>query len=371
VAFASETSAESVPAKRRLASLDAFRGLTVFLMLLVNNIALDVGTPDHLKHAEWNQGLRLADMVFPWFLFCVGVAIPFSARSFAKTRLPDWRQDIRILTRTIALFSLGLVVNAAINHDWSFSMGVLQLIALAYFVGALLYPLPIVRRVSCALLILVGYGLAIMFLPVPGSRPGVFQPDENLILHLNTTFLTPHHLNGLLSAIPTAALVLLGSAMGDLFLIDLKDRTRLIWIVSSSAIAVALGIAWNELLPYNKPIWTPPYILLAGGLGGGILAILYFLVDMRGWSAWTKPFQVFGANPILAYVAPILVKLLLLQTWFVTTAFGKLTLQDTAIAVLKGFLGAIAGGWAYTAAYILVWWLVLWQLDRRRIYLKV
>ena len=146
---------------------------------------------------------------------------------------------------------------------------------------------------------------------------------------------------------------------------------RLILIVISSAIAVALGVAWNEMLPYNKPIWTPPYILLAGGLGGGILAILYFLVDMRDWSAWTKPFQVFGANPILAYVAPILVKLLLLQTWFVTTAFGKLTMQDTAIAALKGFLGTIAGGWTYTAAYILVWWLILWQLDRRRIYLKV
>jgi predicted acyltransferase len=356
------------PSKRRLASLDAFRGLTVFLMLLVNNIALDGGTPDHLKHAEWNQGLRLADMVFPWFLLCVGVAIPFSAKSMAKAELPDWRQDFRIITRSIALFVLGLILNAAINHAWGFSLGVLQLIALAYFVAALLYPLPRIRRLIVATLLLGFYGAAIMYLPVPGGVAGVFEADHNLIQHINATFLAPHNINGLMSVVPTAALVLLGSVVGDLFLHDHSDRIRLGWLAGTSAIAVLVGQFWSGSLPYNKPIWTPPYILFAGGLGGLVLAALYWVQDVKGWSGWATPLQILGTNPILAYVAPILVKVLVLQEPILP---GHVVPQVAALGFLKGHFGPTVGGWSYTICYILVWWAVLWQLHRRKIYLKV
>src|SRR5438270_7918640 len=139
---------ESKP--QRLTSLDAFRGLTVVLMLLVNNVALDTQTPAQLMHAGWNAGLTLADMVFPWFLLCVGLAIPFSAASAKKKAVPGWRYELRILVRAALLIGIGCLLESATLKKPVFSMGVLQLIGFAYLFGAWGYELPKRRRVIVA-----------------------------------------------------------------------------------------------------------------------------------------------------------------------------------------------------------------------------
>lgn len=139
----------------RLVSLDAFRGLTIALMLLVNNTALDTATPIQLTHAPWNGGIRLADLVFPWFLFCVGVAIPFASASFAKRGLPVWRYDLKALSRAVLLILLGCLIDSSLAKHPILDLGVLQIIGLAYLVGALLYELPSLRRGLLAALFLV------------------------------------------------------------------------------------------------------------------------------------------------------------------------------------------------------------------------
>src|SRR5438270_4917706 len=143
---------ESKP--QRLTSLDAFRGLTVILMLLVNNVALDTQTPSQLLHASWNAGLTLADMVFPWFLLCVGLAIPFSHASAKRRGVPAWRYELRVLLRAVLLIAIGCLLESAAEKGPVFSMGVLQLIGFAYLIGTWGYEMPKMRRLLAAFLLL-------------------------------------------------------------------------------------------------------------------------------------------------------------------------------------------------------------------------
>jgi len=354
--------------KTRLLSLDAFRGLTVFLMLLVNNVALDTFTPAHLMHAPWNGGVRLADLVFPWFLFCVGVAIPFSASSFRKSGLPAWRFDLRVLWRTALLVLLGCLLSSLRDGRLYFSLDVLQLIGLAYMVAALLYDLPIHRRILIAVGFLAAYGLALRYVPFADSPAGTFEENANLVRHINTVFLSPFNLNGLPSVIPTSALVLLGSAIGDAVLAFRETPKRLLALLVGAGASMTLaGWLWNEVLSYNKPVWTPSYILLSGGLACLVLAVMYAVIDVRGWRAWAYPFLVFGSNAIVAYVLPIVIKLGVLSR----VNIGAKPFLPTVLDACVSAFGRVGGGWAYTLGYILVWWLVLWVLYWRKWFLRV
>src|SRR5437016_3794637 len=131
------------PRARRLASLDAFRGLAIVGMLLVNNVALDTATPRPLTHAPWNGGVYFADLVYPWFLLIVGVAIPFSAGAARAKGVPSWRYDLKIVGRAVTLLLLGCLIDSSTWKYPTFDLGVLQLIGLSYLVGALLYDLPL------------------------------------------------------------------------------------------------------------------------------------------------------------------------------------------------------------------------------------
>jgi len=157
-------------ARQRLTSLDAFRGLTILLMLLVNNIALDVFTPAQLVHAPWNETPRLADYVFPWFLLCIGLSLPFSAKSAKDKGKPRWQLELRIILRASALILLGCILESAAEKKPVFSMGVLQLLGFAYLAGAWLYELPALRRAVVAGFLLLGYGFALKFMLTPVRR---------------------------------------------------------------------------------------------------------------------------------------------------------------------------------------------------------
>ena len=361
----------------RLLSLDAFRGLTIAGMLLVNNIALDTRTPAQLTHAPWNGGIRFADVIFPWFLLIVGVAISYSAASAKEKKTPLWRTDLKVLGRVLALVFLGCLIDSSLAKQPLFDLNVLQLIGLAYGTASLLYALPLSRRMAVAFGLLVLHGAAIMYLPVPGIGAGVFREDANLIQHLNQTYLSALHLDGLISVIPTAALVLIGSAFGDLLRWDIKPLPKIPFLLAASALLIALGWAWHFSLPYNKPVWTASYILLTAGLGGAVLTALYTLIDVAGvkwpplrWSVF--PLIVYGSNAIAAYVGPILVKVLILREWTWRLPGGvRENLEQTWLHAAVAHLGPYWGGWAYTLAYLGIVWLVLLELYRRKIFLRV
>lgn len=367
------TKNEDQPTSRRLVSLDAFRGLTIIGMLLVNNIALDTFTPKHFAHAQWNKGVTFADMVFPWFLLIVGVAVPYAAASRKKKGLSVWQYDLKVLGRALMLVLLGCLIDSSIYKTPILGLGVLQLIGLAYMVGALLYEIPVLYRLAIAGgLLLIQWGV-IHFIPVPGFGAGVFTEENNIIKHFNDLYFQPYHLSGLLSVVPTAAMVLIGTAIGDLLRLErISPMKKAGSLVGGGLILMLLGWLLSFDLPFNKPVWTASYILFAAGWGTLVLGMFYLIIDVKKWGIWAFPFVVFGMNAIAAYVTPILVKVYILQGWTLPMPNGShISLQDTILRYWVSATGRFWGGWMYTFSYILFWWLVMLVLYRKKIFLRV
>lgn len=334
-------------------------------MLLVNNAAMDKGTPKQLLHAPWNGGVRLADLVFPWFLFCMGMALPFSMQSMIKRGRSKADIFVRVLIRTAALFFLGCLIDSIERGRPVLGLDVLQLLGLAYFFASLLYPLRWQVRLSVAALLLGAYGAALVLIPVPSAGKPVFQETQNLVQHVNSQYLAHFNLSGLLSVIPTTALVLIGATITKLLRSDLPKK--LLALLAAGLLLTLAGVVWNGVLPYNKAVWTPAYILLSAGLGTLLLAGLYALLDRKQWTALAYPFLVFGSNALLAYVGPILVKLVILQH----VRVNGVALKDAWLGAFTERMGRIPGGWAYTLSYILAVWLVLAVLYKKRWFVRV
>lgn len=358
---------------KRLISLDAFRGLTIIGMLLVNNAALDTATPSHLKHAAWNEGLTFADMVFPWFLFIVGVALPYAYASFYRKSKSTWQYLIKTLSRALVLILLGCLIDSSIAKTPVIGLDVLQLIGLAFLAGALLYMLPQAWRLSIAAILLIAHWALIVFGSAPGITRGVFTENHNIITYINQVYLAQYHLKGLLSVIPTTALVLIGTGIGDTLRHDeIEARDKIGYLASIGIILAVVGWFWNLSLPFNKPLWTAPYILFSAGMASIILAVFYFIIDVIGWHAWAFPLKVFGMNAIVAYVAPILVKVHILQEWYLPAPDGSHhQIQQVIIDYFVRLDGALFGGWMYTVAYIIFWWIVMYVLYKKNIFVKV
>jgi predicted acyltransferase len=365
------------PKPARLVSLDAFRGMTILGMLLVNNVALGEHTPTQLLHADWSPEVHLADLVFPWFLFIVGVAVPYSAASARRKHLPSWQFDLKALYRAIMLVFLGCLIDSSLAKHVVIDLGVLQVIGLAYFVAVLvggLLNLP--SRLLLATGLLVINWATIRFAAVPGMPAGHFGENDNVIDAINRLYLTPYHLNGLLSVIPTTAMVLIGTAAGDLIRRKkIRTMAKLAVLEICGAGLIAAGSLWSYDLPMNKPLWTAPYILYTAGWACVGLGITYLLVDTtpsRWASRFSFPLLVFGTNAILAYVTPILTKALILHNIALTGPGSKAIDAEQALQYwCYGHLGRISGGWTYTAGYIVFWWLVLLFFYRKRWFLRV
>lgn len=370
-----EAPAPASGATPRLMTLDAFRGLTIFGMLLVNNIALDWHTPPQLMHAPWNGGVHFADLVFPWFLLIVGVAIPYAWASHRKKGWGYGRYLLKAVSRAIALVALGCLIDSSIAKRPLFDLDVLQLIGLSYLVAAAIaMALPVLPRLAAAAAFLLGHWYVIRHVPVPGMPTGTFEPTRNVIAYVNQHYLSSWHLAGLISVVPASALVLIGTGYGDLLRWErFAPFKRFLFVMASGAALTLLGWLWHFSLPFNKPLWTASYILYTGGLGALLLGTLYVLLDVKNttgfWKVWALPLVIFGSNAIVAYVTPILVKLYILRVW---------TWPGTHVPLEQAFLhsavrrwGTVNGGWHYTLAYIGIWWLVLVILYRRKIFLRV
>jgi predicted acyltransferase len=272
----------------------------------------------------------------------MGAAIPFSRRGFLKRGLPPWLYEVRVLRRALLLFLLGLGLTSLQAGRPVFALDVLQLLALAYLVGAWLYDLPPLRRLGMSLILLLGYGAALLLVPVTGVGAGVYREDANLALHLNRTYLAPLGLRGLFSAVPTGGFVLLSTFLGEALM-----EGRRGWLQALAALGLALGLAGSPLLPPDKIYWTPTYLFLALGLGS--LLLWAFQAVPPGL---LSPLLPLGANPLLGYTLPVALKATILK--------GPLQALLTALVARWGPVG----GWVWTGSYILGWWFVFYWLYR-------
>jgi len=361
----------SVPSKR-LVSLDVFRGLTVAVMLLVNN----PGDWGHiyapLAHAEWN-GCTLADVVFPFFLFIVGVSLAYAlagAKTSPGRRWATWRSVAR---RAAVLAALGLFASTWLDFEWATLRipGVLMRIALVYFLVASLFLVTNWRGQLLALLVLLaGYAALLQLVPVPGYGPANLEPSTNLGAWLDRLVLGEAHLwkesrtwdpEGLLGTLPALGTALLGTLAGQ-WLRRTSAQAKVPGLLLGAAVLVVAGLVWSQWFPLNKALWTSSYVLFTGGLAAGLLGLLYWLCDVRGSRGWAGPWQALGVNALAAFFGSSIIARSLNRAHI-----GSLSVKD--VLYLKGiapwFSNPKMASLAGATVCLLVWLAVLSWLQRR------
>jgi predicted acyltransferase len=389
-----ESGAPAPPAAReRLMALDVFRGLTIAGMLLVNNPGTWSAVYDPLEHAPWH-GWTPTDLIFPFFLFIVGVTTHLSI-SARRARGDDDSAIVRqIVRRGVVIVLLGLFL-AAIPMSLDLAAypaqlsalripGVLQRIGIVYIVAALLSLRTSARQqIVVIAILLVGYWLAMALIPVPGRPPGtppLAEPALTLSAYIDRLLLDGHlwqatktwDPEGPLSTIPAVGTAMLGVLTGRWLAVRtaLSDRLAALFAVGS-LIAVA-GLVWNWWFPINKNIWTSSYVLFTGGVAALTLATCMWLIDARHITWWTKPFVIFGMNPIAAYVGAQGMARLLYTTVKVPRGDGEVPLQRVIFeGGFASWLTPHDASLLFAVSYVLLWLGIMWLFYRRNIFLKV
>ncbi|SNC74594.1 Predicted acyltransferase [Hymenobacter gelipurpurascens] len=367
----------------RLVSLDVFRGITVMAMILVNN----PGDWGHiyapLEHAHWH-GCTPTDLIFPFFLFIVGVSLVYALDSARQQPETHGRTMLRILKRAAILYGLGLFSGLFPSFDFSTVRipGVLARIALVFLICGIVF-LKTTWRQQLGLLvtILVLYNILLQVVPVPGYGPANLEAGTNLGAWLDRTVLGEAHLwkqsrtwdpEGLLGTLPAVGTGLLGMLTARwLRRRDVEPATKVAWLFVGGGAAVVLGLIWNGWFPINKSLWTSSYVLYAGGLGVAVLAALYWLCDVQGYRGWIKAPLVFGVNAITVFFLSGLVPRLLnmikvdgpngptgLRVWLYDTFFVP-------------YFSPVNASLAGAIVCVLIWLGVLWVMYKKQIIIKV
>ena len=355
-------------------------------MILVNNAGDWNKTYAPLLHAAWH-GWTPTDLIFPFFLFAVGVAIPYAfAGRLARSGGDHGQLYGQIVRRTLLLFALGLFLSwfPFYTVDWPAARipGVLQRIAVVYLVTAFAWlHLGSRPRMVLALSLLAGYWLAMVLVPVPGYGTGDLSPDGNLAAWVDQRVLGQHTWRkapgpgdpeGILSTVPAIASALAGLLAGDWLRSPRSPREKLTGLLVSGVIATAAGLALAPWFPINKNLWTSTYVLFTSGLALLLLAAIYVLVDVQQRDGWARPFTIFGTNAIAAFFgSTLLAKILLITKWTQpngeTISLQAWLYRHSFGAWLPDYVASLA--WALT--YLLLWLGLMTVLYRRRIFLKV
>ena len=369
----------------RLISLDVFRGLTMAGMVIVNNPGDWGNVYAPLLHAAWH-GWTPTDLIFPFFLFMVGVSITLSKKS------DNWSTIVR---RAAIIFALGLFLAGFPRFNlerWRIP-GVLQRIAVCYLFAAGIYRMTsrsagrgemgastnrAMAIGTVAAICALGYWVVMMFVAPPGGIAGDLTPEGNLAAWVDRALMSGHlwkpkwDPEGLLSTIPALTTTLLGVLAGLVLARPLTPERKALWLAAGGAGAMVVGEIWGLAFPINKNLWTSSYAVFTAGFASLLLAACYWSIDIKGWRGWTKPFVILGSNAITLFVASgLLVKTLSLirvtgddgrevavsryayQHWFVPLASPK------------------NASLLYALANLVVLFLLLAWLYRRRLFLRV
>ncbi len=378
--------------RNRLVSLDVFRGLTIAGMVLVNNPGSWSNIYWPLEHAEWN-GWTPTDLVFPFFLFIVGVAIALAFGRRVDTVASQTRQRdqdgggrrdlyLKIIRRTLIIFGLGLFLNGFPYFHLSQLRipGVLQRIAVCYLFASLIFLNTKVRtQVVIAAALLIIYFLLMTYVPAPGYLAGDLSKEGSLASFIDRTLFGAHVWSqakvydpeGILSTIPALATTLLGVLTGAWLRSNRSPYEKVAGLFVAGMCCVVVGWAWNPFFPINKALWTSSYVLFTGGLALELLAFCYWLVDIKSYRRWARPFVVFGVNAIALFAGTgIMARLLGLIK--VPHDESRISLDDWIYQELfLSWASPVNASLAFAIAFVLVWLGLMWILYNRKILIKV
>ncbi|WP_457611332.1 acyltransferase family protein [Lutibacter sp.] len=366
-------------ATKRLIALDVLRGLTISLMILVNNPGSWNYVYAPLRHSKWH-GCTPTDLVFPFFLFIVGVSMWFSFKKYG-TGLTK-KGLLKVLKRFSVIFLLGLFLNAFPKFDFEHLrfFGVLQRIAIAYAIAAVFCMQFSVRQllIICGL-ILGGYWALLYF----GGTGDVYSLGSNIARKVDLFILGENHIykgfgipfdpEGLVSSIPSIATVIIGYLTGRLIEQTnnvLKAIKKLIIFGLAGSI---LGWFLGYLLPINKPLWTSSYVLYTAGWAMLILALLLWVIDVKGVKKWANPFIHFGTNPLFIFVfSGIYAKTIIYLVKFRSSDGEILTGYSYLYKnVFVPIAGNMNGSLLFAVTHIIFFWLLTYILYRKKIFIKI
>ena len=300
-----------VSTKQRLISLDAFRGATIAAMMLVNNLGSHTSAYAPLLHAEWH-GLTPTDLIFPFFLWMVGVAMTFS---FARRVEEGGDKGILIrhtVRRSALIFGLGLLLAGFPYYDWATIRipGVLQRIAVCYLIGALVFLYTTWKGQAVVIVgVFTAYWMLMTLYPVPGFGSGVLEPIGNFSQYIDWMLL-PGHLykpakvwdpEGIVSTLPAIATLLLGALAGHLLRSKRELAEKCAWLLATGVVLALVGYALGLAMPINKKIWTVSFAVVTAGLAQLGLGAFYWFIDGQGWKRWATPLAHYGSNAIVVY----------------------------------------------------------------------
>jgi predicted acyltransferase len=298
----------------RLSSLDAVRGITIAGMILVNNPGNSQYVYPPLRHAEWH-GWTPTDLVFPFFLFIVGVSISLAFSKRADQGISKSNLYFKIFKRSLIIFALGILLHLIPYFRFSTMRipGVLQRIALCYLFAALLYIQAGPKTRALAAFSFLGlYWLVMKLVPVPGFGPGILTYQGNLCSYIDIKLLAGHLYKptfdpeGILSTLPAMSTALLGTLGGDRLRSKKSVLPKMAGLFLAGVFFTALGLLLHPHFPINKQLWTSTFVLFTAGAALLLLAVCSGLMDGLGFKKWAAPFLVFGTNSIAVYASSIL-----------------------------------------------------------------
>jgi predicted acyltransferase len=365
----------------RLLALDVFRGLTIAGMIVVNTPGTWAHVYPPLLHAEWH-GWTPTDTIFPFFLFIVGVsmAISFSRRASQSAS----RRDLLVhsVRRGLIIFGLGLALNLLslflFHREHLRIPGVLQRIGIVYLIASAIF-LVFGRRgvLAAAAVFLLGYWALMALVPVPGSGVGRLDVEGNLAAYVDRAVLGAHTWKpgwdpeGPLSTIPAVATTLLGALAGE-WLVSPRVKHKITGLLVGGLFAVAAGALWGRVFPINKNLWTSSYSLFMSGLAAISIALCLWIVDVKNWKGWARPFEWLGRNPIAAFVVSTLVTILMLAVKLSGPEGKPRSLYATIYrTVFDRFQDPRLGSLLFALANLAVWVAVSGVFYRKRIFIKV
>lgn len=363
---------------KRLLSLDAFRGITIAGMILVNNPGSWSSVYPPLLHADWH-GVTPTDWIFPFFLFIVGISIAL-ALGKRKDRGDDHKAIVqKIIKRTLIIFAIGLFLNLfpKFNFGTVRIPGVLQRIALVYGACALIFLKTNWKTqlwISAGLLL--GYWALMTLVPVPGGGAPSLEPSENLGAWLDRTLMSGHLWSqsktwdpeGLLSTLPAIVTGMSGVFTGMWLRTSRNDYEKLTGIFAVGVLLLSVAFVWDMVFPFNKKIWTSSFVLFTSGVALLFLGLVYWLIDVQGYKRWSKAFVVYGMNALFVFVMSGLVAKLLY-----TIKLGNGQTLQTAIyeSLFTPFLSPINASLGYAILNVLFFLALAWILYSRKIFIKV
>lgn len=365
---------------KRLLSLDVFRGITIMMMIIVNNPGNWGFVFSPLKHSKLN-GCTPTDLVFPFFMFIMGSAMYYSFKKFDFSLNRD--SVFKVLKRSMLIFLIGFLLNALAYTSLNIShiriMGVLQRIAIAYGLASFIilgFRLQYVKIAT--VVILLGYW--ILLLVFGGNDP--YSLNDNFVRSFDVFVLGVNHLplhsviafdgTGLLSTLPSIATVLLGFFVGRIIDNLGSNRRVVARIIIYGCILILASLAWSLVFPINKQLWTSSFVLYTSGWAMVVLGILLWIIDVKGYTKWTPPMLAFGKNPLFIYV--------LSYAWADILNIVQIRTQIGNMVSLKEWMflhlfspdaGNMIGSLLFAIHLGIFFWLIDWWLERKRIFIKI